>query len=167
MLHNYSHYISCMTFIHFGNSTILTDLKYNPNKNFTLNKPLNALWASPYTPDKHYKSDWEEYCIKNRIANKVEEYTLFRLKSDAKILIIDSAKGLLSIDEKYIRKDFNFNTPITHNVLKIENIAIDFDGIFITEKGLQECKYIFPEWEVESLALFTSDVVVKLFKDNL
>lgn len=167
MLNKLSHSISSSTFIHFGNSTILTELEYNANKDFNLNKPKNALWASPYTHDKPYKSDWEEYCIRNKMSNKVSEYTLFRLKSNSKILIINSFSDLLSMDEKYIHKELISNDIVTQNILKIENITNDFDGLFISQKGLKECSNIFYEWEVESLALFTSNVVVKLYKDTI
>lgn len=162
MLNEHNNYLNNKNFIHFGNSTILSKLNYNPSKGFNLNKPKNALWASLYLDSKPYKSIWEEYCLKNKMSHKISEYTLFRIKTNAKILIINSFNDLFRIDEKYIHKNLISKNLITQNILKIDNIRNDFDGIFITQRGLEECSNIFYEWEVESLALFTSDVVVKL-----
>lgn len=166
MLNKYNTYISSITFIHFGNSTILSGLKYNSSNNFNLNKPQLALWACPYTNNQQFKSDWEEYCVKNNIKHKVSEYTLFRLKSNSRILVINSFSDLVNLDDKYIDKELISNSKITKNILNIKNIEDDFDGLFITKNGLSECSNIFYDWEVPSLALFSSDVIVKLLKSN-
>lgn len=152
--------LSSITFIHFGNSQLRSDFTYNPCNEFINNKPKDALWASIFTPETNTRSSWEEYCLNNNLQEKINDFVLFRLKSNAKILILNSFDELLNLNHKYINKEFIYNNP--KNVLNIKNISQDFHGLLVTQNCLQECPGIFGSWEVESIALFSSNIIVKL-----
>ena len=154
--------LSSTTFIHFGNDQLLRGVTYNPSRGHLVNKPTKALWSSQYIKDSATKSTWEMYCLKNNLTKNTADFVFFRLKSNARILVIDRFEDLSNLEERYINKKLFNKKKFNETILNFENIYSDYHGIYVTQNGLKSCPIIFREWETESLALFTSDIIVKL-----
>ncbi len=114
-------------FIHY-NHTNLEDAKIGIEKQkerFQPYKKPYGLWACDTTQEYN----WYDYCISEEVfeTKNLDKHFSFRLKSDAKILIVDVINDL----KKYI-----YNGSINGD---IDYIAImkDYDGIEITERMIR------------------------------
>lgn len=139
--------------------------KFVAPKNRDFIKPAGGLWASPYTPDEEYSSVWHEWCDFN-MPGWIKEYgVVFELKSDTKILVIDSLEDLKNCCTKY-----GINTSLG-KVLDFEKIAINYDCIFLTTNGeistRYEHEYSLYGWDVESLLVLNIDCVFNSYKVNI
>lgn len=116
------------TFIHYGSSAFdierflpIQTYHYN-DKKLASKKPWGGLWASPIDT----KYGWKEYTEKVGRELRPESFT-FKLKNDAKVLVIDKSEDLDSL--KPIRgATYGFD---------FEDAAINYDAIFLSEDGLE------------------------------
>jgi hypothetical protein len=97
---------------------------------------------------------------------------VFELKSDARILIINSYEDLIKVQKKYSYQRNKLPIFCQENLIDFESIERDgYDGVYLTENGNLEChnfRYEFIDdsfmtapnlnsWDVESLVLFNLD----------
>lgn len=130
-----------------------------------LNKPDGGLWASCV-----YLDSWRMWCeSENFRVSRLDTWTKFELRPDARILIINSYEDLIRIQEKY---PYQSSELPLGKLIDFESIEKDgFDGVYLTENGNLEChdfRYEFTDdsfmtapnlnsWDVESLVLFNLD----------
>lgn len=133
-----------------------------------LNKPDGGLWASSVHLDS-----WRVWCESEGFReSSLNTWTVFELKSDARILIIDSYEDLIKVQKKYSYQRSKLPIFCQENLIDFESIEKDgYDGVYLTENGNLECHNIRFEviddsfmtttnlnsWDVESLVLFNLD----------
>jgi hypothetical protein len=150
-------------FIHYGEQ--LTRENFHPIKDrmSIINKPYGGLWSSPIDS----KWGWKNWCESEDFrVDTLWRYTIFKLKPDTKILIIDSLLDFIHVWEKYSIP--RRNDLITTWVLSFEKIQEDgYKGVYLTESGNSECHRTYfgtcdgdlNAWDCESMILFDLDCI--------
>lgn len=105
-------------YIHYGSKHFEID-RFKQIKNEPLfTKPIGGLWASKV--DDNY--GWKNWCKRNRFRiDELEDYFIFTLKEDTRILEINSIKDLESLPKCKKIDEFDF--------LNIGWIFLDFEEI--------------------------------------
>jgi hypothetical protein len=120
------------------------------------NKPEGGLWASPVGSN----FGWADFCNRDAFHLKtLNKHFIFKLKSNAKICIIDTIDDLI--------KHSCFNKYIEQYVLDIRNIVKEYDGIYLTYNAATKLRYGDDErrirgvdsWDVESICIFNPEVI--------
>ena len=120
------------------------------------NKPVGGLWASPI--DAQY--GWVDFCDCNSFHLKtLAKHFIFKLKTDAKIYVIDNEEDLRKISTL---PDMNY-----YDVLGINwELLKDYDGVFVTDNGrhLKNLNGIkgLEAWDVASICIFNPNVIVPI-----
>lgn len=145
-------------FIHFGSDS-LVEIPLEPSYNGLLYKPCNGLWSCKYTPNSKHRSAWEEYCSNNQINWKnFSKYVLFKLKKDARILLINDTKDFGMVAEVFQNKFEGWlSMPLG---LDYHQISKYFDGIYLTKDGQMKNFFNLYGWDVESLVLFNLNKII-------
>lgn len=130
-------------------------------------KPSGGFWSSPFLGNLGI-SDWYTYL---QDASSIARYkdlnqsTIFTLKDDAKILIIDTFEKILELAQKYpsyhhIQGFYNEITT-TNTIFDFSKLSQDYDGIYIDyDKFMCQNKTIvFDKLSVNSLLLFNLDCI--------
>lgn len=146
----------------------ISEIYFNPIKNQEyFCKPSGGIWASTYTPNDKYLSEWHEFCCENFWSSISENAVVFNLKTEAKIYTIDNMEDLVRFTEKY-----EFKGPIPEifsiKCYDFERAAKNYDAIHLTSKGQWETRmpmdYTLPNfngWDVESILIMNFDVIGK------
>jgi hypothetical protein len=139
--------------IHYGHNKFDSN-EFDPIKN-TLHgwvKPFGGLWLSPAN-----NNDWFNWCIENefRLHELITSFTV-TLKPTAKVLTINSYSDLKFIVE---HSKYGMSKMIVEGrVPNFENLAQDYDAMYLTKKGLNETHLSLPYnlygWDCESILLF-------------
>lgn len=149
----------------FNKTHMKTNLNYSLNRTYSINKPLNAFWAS--REDAEF--GWKDWCIDNDCTDWIKNKEIFRFKlsDNAKIFYIETVDDLENIP---YYKDQN-ETDI---ILK-ESLYIDFDKmrqdgydgielldpcighIFINPKEI-----CFNSWDCQSITIWNPDIIVSI-----
>jgi hypothetical protein len=134
-----------MTLIHYGAN------KYDP----TLVKPILNAWVKPrgglWTSPVDSEYGWKDWCEGENYGH-CDESNSFRLqlKSDARILKIDSLEDLLKLP----MKDFN---GLPSKYPDFECLSKKYDAIWLTVDGQNETRHSFPNnlygWDCESVLI--------------
>ena len=148
-----------MKYIHLGNEE-LSEFFFNPIRNRVgWIKPTGGLWCSEYKEDTI--SSWHEWChAENFHEGRLDCGTIFEIKDNARIFIIDKFSDLLYLSEHYELKDGVISTFLSS--LDFESIAKDYDAIKLTENGEHETRFTKPSlygWDVESMLIMNFDIV--------
>lgn len=135
------------SFISFNKSGGIKKSKFNNIYSSLENKPGGGLWASMYTPDKHYISAWQLYIdahrkegISPRRASRCA--VLFNLKDNSKIPVIDSWEDYQKLSNAFSYKKIyeKMNKPLPDDIpgdlIDYELMSMLYDGIYVTKNGI-------------------------------
>ena len=127
---------------------------FNDNmRTFGLNKPIGGVWASSYTPNKEYVSEWHNFLV-NEMDKNPSFGTVFKLKKDAKVYQIHTLEDLIKLPFKKStwREELDFN--------KIKTL---YDGIYLSSEGQWNTRLTQPYnlygWDVETLLILNYDCI--------
>lgn len=125
----------------------------NDMRTFRLNKPIGGLWASSYTPNNKYVSEWHNFLVKEMGKNP-SFGTVFKLKKDAKVYQIHTLEDLIKLP---------FKKSTWREELDFEKIQILYDGIYLSNEGQWNTRLTQPYnlygWDVESLLILNYDCI--------
>ena len=156
-------------YITIGNPIISKDIFRNilrPLDNFSF-KPTGGLWASEFISNFNKISPWYDYLKEAKsIATYMLQYkdlklaSIFTLKENANILIIDSANQILELSKKYP----SYHHILTNNnniIFDFEEISRKYDGIYLNYNNLlyQTTINTFDSWNVNTLLIFNLDCI--------
>lgn len=126
------------------------------------NKPLGGLWGSPTDSD----FGWKDFCKREEFGTeKLETYTLWKVKDNADIYVINSAEDLTSLLDVY---GYLEDPRYRKYLVDYNKMSRDYDGIFLTDKGNWEChSYIeykngftdLNAWDCESIVVWNPNVI--------
>lgn len=152
-----------LEFIHYGSDRFdpLCFTKIQNRELSVINKPHGGLWASPVT-SKFGWIDWcksEGYFIKD---DQTKSFT-FKLREDAKVLIIDSKTDISNIPTLSV----GFDWAMSENI-DFEQLSKQYDAIFLTEEALSLdiCSCFTPKqinfygWDCESLLVLNQSCIL-------
>lgn len=143
-------------YIHYGSKHFDIN-RFKPIKNELLfTKPSGGLWASKV--DDNY--GWKKWCKNNGVyIDELEEYFIFTLKEDARILEINDIKDLEPLPKYKKIDEFDF-LNIGWVFLDFEEIQKQYDAIFvnISDSGLY---YALSGWDCNSLLVMNSDCILE------
>lgn len=133
------------------------------------NKPLGGLWGSPTDSD----FGWKDFCEREDFGTeKLGTYTLWRLKDNANIYVINSVEDFISLLDDYgCLEDPRFKNYI----IDYNRMSKNYDGIFLTDKGNWAChSYVqykdgysdLNAWDCESIVVWNPGVVEILETSN-
>lgn len=156
---------SKMIFVAFGSNKFdldkVTPVDFANRQSKIINKVIGGVWASPL----HSKYGWAEWCnAEDFRLRTLSQHFLFTLKRNAKIYVIDTFDDLKKISTaKNIlgQKCINFITLYQQK----------YDGIFVTANAVSALRndmYGYAgltSWDVESICIFNSDVIVPIEED--
>jgi len=138
------------------------------------NKPIGGLWASPIINDDKYICSWERWCIQNSFDGLSEDFILFNLENNANIYTLDKQEDLVILIKNYTEvnpfESFGYShkdyLPKAFTYPNYEEIAKDYDGIYLTESGIRELRLPLKKWEYNlygwdcsSLVLFNLECI--------
>lgn len=141
-------------YIHFGSDKIDDFRPVQNRRDLGLNKPINGLWASRYTPDKKYRSVWEKWCVTEKYGSvDFSSYFLFTLKQNAKVLRIGSEKGYIKISDRF--KD-SYGCSLDWEKIQAEYDAFELMKGHNYWSGLEmdSAAYTLCSWDVPSIVVF-------------
>lgn len=156
-------------YITIGNPIISKDIFRNilrPLDNFSF-KPTGGLWASEFISNFNKISPWYDYLKEAKsIATYMLQYkdlklaSIFTLKENANILIIDSVNQILELSKKYP----SYHHILTNNnniIFDFEEISRKYDGIYLNYNNLlyQTAINTFDSWNVNTLLIFNLDCI--------
>lgn len=119
-------------------------------------KPRGGFWTSTFNDE--YLSDWVRWGLGEEFysVDELSKSTLFILypKKDIRIYTIDSVADAKKLFDMYERES---DDPYQRK-LDFEKLAIDFDGINLTEEGQEVTRHSEPNsfygWDCESTVWF-------------
>jgi hypothetical protein len=157
-------------YIHYGNNV------YDPNKviqnkqGYIGSKPDKGLWGSRINA----KWGWKDWCKSEGYSQRfgLKFGFKFRLKSSARIFVINSLSDYLRMPEKYLisyQEQFDDKKYIC---IDWEKLSIDYDGLLLTYDGYCEISDLldiperdgiyrksFNSWDCETLLVFSLDCI--------
>ena len=161
-------------YITIGTPIISNDIFRNilrPLDNFSL-KPTGGLWASKFNLPYGKICPWFDYLLDARgIARSISEYrdltkaTIFTLKENANILVINKTAQILELAEKYPSYhhllNHNFEISEKTTLFDFENISKIYDGIYINYENIyyENKSTVFDTWSVDTLLLFNLNCI--------
>ena len=163
-------------YIMIGAKTITKEVFRNilrPTSNYTY-LPTGGFWSCKY--DKFKISEWFNYILdSNDLINskKVNEAIIFKLKDNAKILIINDYNDLKQVINNYpsYHHLLNFYTDISskEESINFELLNKDYDGIYVNYEYFKHNNntIIFNSWAVNTLLLFNLDAIDSYNKVNI
>lgn len=131
-------------------------------------KPSGGFWASKHVGNIGYISDWYAYLLD---ADSIARYknlnqgTIFTLKDNVQILIIDSYEQVLELARKYPSYHhllgYYDNIDNSNTIFDFEKLSKDYDGIYIDFNYFnnQMNTTVFDTFSVSSLLLFNLDCI--------
>ena len=134
---------------------------YNSDESGIVKKPARGtgLWTSTWREETQ-DSDWVEWCVGEDFGKPYEKnWYLLTLQEDIKLYVIDSLRGLHKLLRAYPWdqnkwREYGFRCI----AIDFEKLALDYDGIHLTEKGNEETHLSYPDdlnsWDCESTLWF-------------
>lgn len=160
-------------YISIGNPIITKDIFRNilrPLDNYGY-KPTGGLWSSEFISNLGI-CPWYDYLLDARgIASYISQHknletaSIFTLKKEANILILDTEEQILQLADKYpsyhhILNHYEEITP-ANTIFDFEEISKKYDGIYVNTYNLMY-KYktrVFNTWSINTLLLFNLDCI--------
>ena len=138
---------------------------FKPVKNgINPNKPIGGIWASPYSTNNEYVSEWHKWCSSEMEEWLSNDAIILKLKNDAKIYTIntqDDLIELISIVGEPHTKFLKFQC-----IPDFENAAKLFDVLYLTEDGQYNTRmpdikmeYNLYGWDCESIMILNFDCI--------
>lgn len=148
-------------YIHYGDTEFKRD-RFEPIANrVCFNKPHGGLWASPCGS----KCNWYEWCIDNDFhTDRLNDYFIFALKDDARVLTIESRIDLIRLKLNDLCLDFNSCYPFTMD----EEFYPDFEklldlGYDAIEVYIRNTIYWdLYGWDCDTLLVLNPDCVIEI-----
>ena len=162
-------------FIHFGSNEYLPEL-FGPIKNTLGHKPesFSGLWGCPLDAD----FSWKEFCqlIDFHDDDYLKKYFIFKLRDDARVIIIDDINSLNNLDDKYLYNGPVFFSHIETSIkyINFEMLSEDYDAIIVylnryIPKSIypsDSLKYRLYGWDCDSILVLNKDVIEIIDKNN-
>lgn len=132
-------------------------------------KPNGGLWSSEFISRIYCISEWHDYLLyedqETASYKNINAGAIFTLKSNAKILNIDSEEKIIELSQKYP----SWHYILTHydnpklNIIDFEALSKDYDGVevSINKLGYNEPGLTFSSWSVNTLLLFNLNCIEK------
>lgn len=158
-------------YIHIGSSAILQSAFRSilrPLDNFSLN-PSGGFYACEFK-NINYISDWYKYLLSEiDIARykDLQNATIFTLKENANILVIEDYQTVLKLIKKYPSYHQRLGSIQELNekntIFDFESLSRDYDGIYLKYEsfGYKGETIIFNNWYVDTLLLFNLTCIDK------
>jgi hypothetical protein len=139
--------------IHYGASKFEFS-KIAPIENKAWVKPSGGLWTSPINSEW----GWKEWCAAENFSDCRQENSFtVRLVRQARVFMIDSYKDLMSCP--LVPSSYSSNKS-----LNFQSIAMDYDAIWLTEKGQNETRFSVPVnlygWDCETVLILNGQCIV-------
>lgn len=141
-------------YIHWGSDKFDRN-KFTSVKNISyLNKPMGGLWASPVTADYGWSSwnndnEFEQY--------NDDEYFVFRLTDNAKILNITNNEEVQEVLDKYAREETEIMSIMEKKFVDYEKLVRDYDAVNFVENS--DTHWPFYGWDCDTLLVMNADVI--------
>lgn len=154
-------------YVHLGKSKFDKEEFFSIRNSDFGTKPRGGYWASPTDSHKTY----EDYIIDNIEDYKPTVKTIFKLKDDARLLVIKNVKQLskLPINRKSKSYMNDMRTSAMYKVyLDFEKLAEEYDAMLVyMNKGassqddrlMNTVFYKLYGWDVDSLLVFNKNVI--------
>lgn len=132
-------------------------------------KPNGGLWSSEFISRIYCISEWHDYLLyedqETASYKNINAGAIFTLKSNAKILNIDSEEKIIELSQKYP----SWHYILTHydnpelNIIDFETLSKDYDGVevSINKLGYNKPGLTFNSWSVNTLLLFNLNCIKK------
>lgn len=132
-------------------------------------KPNGGLWSSELISRIYCISEWHDYLLyedqETASYKNINAGAIFTLKSNAKILNIDSEEKIIELSQKYP----SWHYILTHydnpelNIIDFETLSKDYDGVevSINKLGYNKPGLTFSSWSVNTLLLFNLNCIEK------
>ena len=132
-------------------------------------KPNGGLWSSEFISRIYCISEWHDYLLyedqETASYKNINAGAIFTLKSNAKILNIDSEEKTIELSQKYP----SWHYILTHydnpelNIIDFETLSKDYDGVevSINKLGYNKPGLTFNSWSVNTLLLFNLNCIEK------
>lgn len=132
-------------------------------------KPNGGLWSSEFISRIYCISEWHDYLLyedqETASYKNINAGAIFTLKSNARILNIDSEEKIIELSQKYP----SWHYILTHydnpklNIIDFEALSKDYDGVevSINKLGYNEPGLTFSSWSVNTLLLFNLNCIEK------
>lgn len=135
--------------IHYGSNQFNIEL-INQIKNDNWVKPKGGLWTSPVNSEW----GWENWCKSEQFRDCNEKISFkLKLNNDAKIYIIDCFDDLVSAP----KITFNLGENYQKQYIDFEELAKEYDAIWLTIKGLNQTHLSYPldfyGWDCETILI--------------
>lgn len=141
-----------MEYIHYGTTEFSKD-KFKEIKNERLfTKPIGGLWASRVNSEYGWKN-WtedEHFCTE---VYREDNYFKFKLKDEAKVLVINSAKQILDLPKQ--KNEFNFSFIC----LDFEKLAKEYDAIEVLISQDGKLYWDLYGWDCDSILVMNKEMV--------
>lgn len=157
-------------YIHIGSPIITKDLfrqVLRPLNNF-LYMPSGGLYACEYKGPQKI-SAWYNFLLSEEELSKQknrEVASLFTLKENANILLLDNYNKVFELTDKYpsYHQKLSYIFPITEDstLFDFESLSEDYDGIYVNYHSFihdRPTTTIFNDWSVDTLLLFNLDCI--------
>ena len=137
------------TYIHYGDK-LFDNKKFIEIKNDNWVKPYGGLWAS----DINAKFGWKDWCKQEnfRECNINNSFT-FKIKDNAKILVIDSKEKLLELPKEDTRYEYSWVN------LDFEKIKKEYDAIEVLISSDHRLYWDLYGWDCDSILIMNPECI--------
>lgn len=141
-----------MKYIHYGHNEFdINKFEKVRNNSLIKTKPLGGFWASRLESD----NGWKDYCLFQGYEIDLDNFIIFTLKEDARILTIDRCEQLNKLPQ------LNKNTRrkvVTE--LDFELLAEKYDAIEVLIGDNKELYFELYGWDVDSIFIINPNIIV-------
>lgn len=141
-----------MQYIHYGTTEFSKD-KFKEIKNERLfTKSIGGLWASRVDSEYGWKNWTEDEHFRTEVYRE-DNYFKFKLKDEAKVLVIDNAKQILDLPKQ--KNEFNFSFVC----LDFEKLAKEYDAIEVLISQDGKLYWDLYGWDCDSILIMNKEMV--------
>lgn len=141
-----------MEYIHYGTTEFSKD-KFKEIKNERLfTKPIGGLWASRVDSEYGWKNWTEDEHFRTEVYRE-DNYFKFKLKDEAKVLVINNAKQILDLPKQ--KNEFNFSFVC----LDFEKLAKEYDAIEVLISQDGKLYWDLYGWDCDSILIMNKEMV--------
>lgn len=147
--------LSDTIFVSYGTKSFDEENFKTPHFNHLINKPRGGFWGSPI----YSKFGWADFCSREDFNVKsLAESVLFKVKSDAKIYVIDTKEDYRNIITTISDGGYR------QEVIDFYKLSKNYDGIFVTSNAVSKLRFVpngqgLYTWDVESICIFNPNVI--------
>ena len=139
-----------MKYIHYGSNEFdINKFEKIKNKEEFV-KPLGGLWASR----KDISTGWMNWCKNTGFDTKLDEYFIFSLKEDTKILTIDNNEQLKELPK------LNNSFGLYCN-LDFEKLSEEYDAIEVLISKDQNLYFSLYGWDCDSIVIMNPSKIIQ------